>query len=207
MPTQAKWYFDFVSPYAYLQFKRLNQVSSSLDYEMVPILFAGLLKHWQHKGPAEIDPKRLDTYRHCQWLAEDLGIAFRLPQAHPFNPLPYLRLCIALGNAPEVIGAIFDYIWTEARPVHSEAGVKEIARRLDIDDLGTLLDSPEIKKQLRANTESAIAGGVYGVPTFVVGTERFWGLDQMGMLAQWLAKPDDLAHIATENFSGIPTGL
>ena len=207
MPTQAKWYFDFVSPYAYLQFKRLNQVSSSLDYEIVPILFAGLLKHWQHKGPAEIDPKRLDTYRHCQWLAEDLGIAFRLPQAHPFNPLPYLRLCIALGNAPEVIGAIFDYIWTEARPVHSEAGIKEIARRFDIDDLGTLLDSPEIKKQLRSNTESAIAGGVYGVPTFVVGTERFWGLDQMEMLSQWLAKPDELAHIATENFSGIPTGL
>jgi len=207
MPTQAKWYFDFVSPYAYLQFKRLNQVPSSLDYEMVPILFAGLLKHWQHKGPAEIDPKRLDTYRHCQWLAEDLGIVFRLPQAHPFNPLPYLRLCIALGSAPEVIGAIFDYIWTEAPPVHSEAGIKEIARRLEIDDLGALLDSPETKKQLRANTEIAIAAGVYGVPTFVVGTERFWGLDQMGMLAQWLAKPDELAHIATENLSKFPTGL
>jgi 2-hydroxychromene-2-carboxylate isomerase len=207
MPTQAKWYFDFVSPYAYLQFKRLNQVPSSLDYEMVPILFAGLLKHWQHKGPAEIDPKRIDTYRHCQWLAEDLGIAFRLPQAHPFNPLPYLRLCIALGSAPEVIGAIFDYIWTEAPPVHSKAGIKEIARRLEIDDLGALLDSPQTKKQLRANTERAIAAGVYGVPTFVVGTERFWGLDQMEMLSQWLAKPDELAHIATENLSKFPTGL
>ena len=103
MPAQAQWYFDFVSPYAYLQFKRLNEVPSSLDYEMVPILFAGLLKHWEHKGPAEIGPKRIDTYRHCQWLAEDLGIPFRLPQAHPFNPLPYLRLCISLGSSPEVI--------------------------------------------------------------------------------------------------------
>ncbi|MAK32971.1 MAG: 2-hydroxychromene-2-carboxylate isomerase, partial [Acidiferrobacter sp.] len=53
----------------------------------------------------------------------------------------------------------------------------------------------------------AIAAGVYGVPTFVVGTERFWGLDQMGMLAQWLAKPDEMAHIASANLSELPTGL
>ena len=207
MPAQAQWYFDFVSPYAYLQFKRLNEVPPSLDYEMVPILFAGLLKHWEHKGPAEIEPKRIDTYRHCQWLAEDLGIPFRLPQAHPFNPLPYLRLCISLGSSPEVIDSIFSYIWTESPPVHSEAGFEEIARRLEIDDLKAFLQTPETKKQLRGNTERAIKAGIYGVPTFVVGTERFWGLDQMGMLAQWLAKPDELAHIATANLSELPTGL
>ena len=207
MPAQAQWYFDFVSPYAYLQFKRLNEVPPSLGYEMVPILFAGLLKHWEHKGPAEIGPKRIDTYRHCQWLAEDLGIPFRLPQAHPFNPLPYLRLCISLGSSPEVIDSIFSYIWTESPPVHSEAGIEEIARRLEIDDLKASLQAPETKKQLRGNTERAIDAGVYGVPTFVVGTERFWGLDQMGMLAQWLAKPDELTHIATENVSELPTGL
>ena len=207
MPAQAQWYFDFVSPYAYLQFKRLNEVPPSLDYEMVPILFAGLLKHWEHKGPAEIAPKRIDTYRHCQWLAEDLGIPFRLPQAHPFNPLPYLRLCISLGSSSEVIDNIFSYIWTESPPAHSEAGIEEIARRLEIDDLKASLQAPETKNQLRSNTERAIEAGVYGVPTFVVGTERFWGLDQMGMLAQWLAKPDELTHIATANLSELPTGL
>ena len=207
MPAQAQWYFDFVSPYAYLQFKRLNQVPPSLDYEMVPILFAGLLKHWEHKGPAEISPKRIDTYRHCQWLAEDLGIPFRLPQVHPFDPLPYLRLCISLGSSPEVIDSIFSYIWTESPPTHLEAGIEEIARRLEIDDLKAYLQAPETKKHLRGNTERAIAAGVYGVPTFVVGTERFWGLDQMGMLAQWLAKPDEMAHIASANLSELPTGL
>ena len=106
-----------------------------------------------------------------------------------------------------MIENIYSYIWTESPPAHSEAGIEEIARRLEIDDLKASLQAPETKNQLRSNTERAIEAGVYGVPTFVVGTERFWGLDQMGMLAQWLAKPDELTHIATANLSELPTGL
>ncbi len=165
MPAQAQWYFDFVSPYAYLQFKRLNEVPPSLDYEMVPILFAGLLKQWEHKGPAEIAPKRIDTYRHCQWLAEDLGIPFRLPQAHPFNPLPYLRLCISLGSSPEVINSIFSYIWTESPPVHSEAGIEKIARRLEIDDLKAFYSARD-KKSTTGQHRTRYCGRCLRCPDF-----------------------------------------
>ena len=207
MPTQAKWYFDFVSPFAYLQFQRLDTVPSALDYEMVPVLFAGLLKHWKHKGPAEIRPKRLDTYRHCQWLADRLGVPFQVPQAHPFNPLPYLRLCLSLGTSRELVGAIFSYLWTEGAPAHTESGITELANRLGVENLAEQLNSPSVKQQLRANTEQAIAEGVYGVPTFVVGTERFWGLDQMEMLSEWLANPEGMAHIATQRFTELPSGL
>ncbi len=207
MPTQAKWYFDFVSPFSYLQFKRLDRLPSTLDYDMVPVLFAGLLKRWEHKGPAEISPKRLDTYRYCQWLADRLGVAFQMPKAHPFSPLGYLRLCLSLGSSREVVGAIFDFIWTEGAPVHTEAGIQELANRLGVENLADQLDSPSAKQQLRANTEQAIAEGVYGVPTFVVGTERFWGFDQMEMLCDWLANPDQMTHIATERFAKLPSGL
>jgi len=207
MQQNAQWFFDFVSPFAYLQFKRLDHLPSTFNYEMIPVFFAGLLKHWEHKGPAEIGPKRLDTYRHCQWLADRLGVAFKLPQAHPFSPLPYLRLCLSLGSSREVVGAIFDYLWTECPAVHTEAGIKELANRLGVENLKELLDSPTIKQKLRANTDNAITKGVYGVPTFVVGTERFWGLDQMEMLCDWLANPDKMKHIETKRFTQLPSGF
>ena len=207
MPNQAKWYFDFVSPFAYLQFRRLDQVPSALEYEMVPVLFAGLLKHWEHKGPAEIQPKRVDTYRHCQWLAGRLDVPFQMPQAHPFNPLPYLRLCLSLGSSPKVVGEIFNYIWTEGAPAHTEAGIAELAQRLGVKNLAEELNSPSAKQELRANTEQAIAEGVYGVPTFVVDTERFWGLDQMEMLSEWFANQDEMTQISTKRFTTFPSGL
>ena len=208
MPNQAKWYFDFVSPFSYLQFRRLDRVPPALEYEMVPVLFAGLLKHWEHKGPAEIQPKRVDTYRHCQWLAGHLGVPFQMPQAHPFNPLPYLRLCLSLGSSPKVVGEIFNYIWDRggARPYRGRhRRTCPTARRRK--SCGPDLNSPSAKQELRANTEQAIAEGVYGVPTFVVDTERFWGLDQMEMLSEWFANQDEMTQISTKRFTTFPSGL
>ena len=207
MPNQAKWYFDFVSPFSYLQFRRLDRLPPALEYEMVPVLFAGLLKHWEHKGPAEIQPKRVDTYRHCQWLAGHLGIPFQMPQAHPFNPLPYLRLCLSLGSSPKVVGEIFNYLWAEGAPAQTEAGIAELAQRLGVENLAEELNSPAAKQELRANTEQAIAEGVYGVPTFVVDTERFWGLDQMEMLSEWFVNQDEMIQISTKRFTKFPSGL
>ena len=72
----AKWYFDFVSPFAYLQNLRLDEFSTHLKIDRKPLLFAGLLKHWDSKGPAELPPKRLFTYRHVQWMADRLDIGW-----------------------------------------------------------------------------------------------------------------------------------
>ena len=69
------WYFDFVSPFAYLQFAGHPGIFQRPDVDMKPVLFAGLLKHFEHKGPAEIEPKRIHTYRHTQWQADKYGIA------------------------------------------------------------------------------------------------------------------------------------
>jgi len=91
------WYFDFLSPFAYLSLGRVEQLSAKIDIRYRPVLFAGLLQHWGNKGPAELAPKRLWTYRWCTWRAARDGIAFRFPSAHPFNPLPYLRLSSRLA--------------------------------------------------------------------------------------------------------------
>lgn len=61
--TKAKWYFDFISPFAYLQLARFSQLPADLDITPVPVVFSALLKHWGQLGPAEIPPKRRFVYR------------------------------------------------------------------------------------------------------------------------------------------------
>src|SRR5687768_8342398 len=95
MTTSIDWYFDFVSPYSYICFNRLDELPIEPSYK--PVLFAGLLNHWGQKGPAEIPAKRRWTYRWCTWWAHELGVPLRFPAAHPFNPLQHLRLAIACG--------------------------------------------------------------------------------------------------------------
>ena len=108
------WYFDFISPFAYLQHAKFAQLPASVTVEYRPILFAGLLNHWQNVGPAEIAPKRIFTYKHCYWKAKQAGIPFNMPPAHPFNSLFALRLAIALKCQPNAIQTLFDVIWKHA---------------------------------------------------------------------------------------------
>src|SRR5258708_27957630 len=103
------WYFDFVSPYSCICLHRLQEISVPITYR--PGRFGGLLNHGGQKGPAEIPAKRRWTYRWCTWWAKELGILFRFPAEHPFNPLRHLRLAIACGNAPDAVKRIFDSIW------------------------------------------------------------------------------------------------
>src|SRR5678816_2446743 len=99
----ALWYFDFVSPFAYICLHRLKELPQDVRVQYRPVLFAGLLGHWGQKGPAEIAPKRAWTFRHIAWLSHTLNVPAETPATHPFNPLPLLRLslaCSPAGGAP-----------------------------------------------------------------------------------------------------------
>ncbi|MEO0317422.1 MAG: hypothetical protein RL404_1099 [Pseudomonadota bacterium] len=191
--SPADWYFDFISPFAYLQWRRLRKEASSLALRPVPVLFAGLLAHWDNKGPVEIPPKRGWTYAHCLWIARRHGIPMRLPAGHPFNPLPLLRLSIALGNTTQVIDRLFDFVWRDG---HLPGAASDWQRLLD--ELGASpaqLETDAVKAALKANGERAIAAGVFGVPTAVVGSDLFWGVDATDML---------LARVAGDAFFTSP---
>src|ERR1700693_6453432 len=95
----AEWYFDFISPFSYLQIVAFDRFPPEVNLTLRPVLLAGLLNHWGHKGPAEIPEKRRFTYRFVQWLAERQGGPMKFPPVHPFNPIKALRLAIAAGNA------------------------------------------------------------------------------------------------------------
>ena len=204
---QADWYFDFVSPFAYLQLMQFKRLPDSLAIRYRPILFAALLGHWGQKGPAEIAAKRRQTYRQCQWKADRAGVPFRFPDVHPFNPLRALRLAIALDTEPAVVGAIFEFIFAEGRDIQNDDDWRELAGRLELDDPDALVARQEVKDALRENTEEAIARGVFGVPTFVLDGELFWGEDLTDMLLDYLADPELFASDEMVRIDGMPMGV
>lgn len=204
----ADWYFDFISPYAYLQFCRFDSLPPNLRIACKPVLFAALLGRWGHKGPAEIPAKRLHTYRFCKWYADRSGIAFTMPPAHPFNPLPALRLAIAAGSGREAVGAIFDVIWGEGFDVSQDEGWRRVCERLDMnaDDASGRIAAPEVKTALHANSDEALARGVFGVPTFAVDGELFWGDDSTDMFLDYLDAPERFRSGEMARIAAVPIG-
>lgn len=202
---QLDWYFDFISPFAYLQSELLDGLQGVHAIHYRPLLFAGLLKHWDNKGPAEIAPKRLWTFEHCVWLAHSHGIPMRLPPAHPFNPLPLLRLCLALGSTPQAVQRLFRFVWRDGHlPTEGESW----AALLDeLQATPEMLEAPEVKAALKANGERAIAAGVFGVPTAVVDGRCFWGLDGTPMLQAYLNGDAFFASPELKAAQDLPQGL
>lgn len=188
-PRPADWYFDFISPFSWLQWRRLGTLRDRLAVRPVPVVLGAMLARFENKGPAEIPAKREFTYRFVHWQARRAGVPLRFPPTHPFNPLPALRLAVALDARDEAIDAIFREAWEHGRAIDSIDALAPLAARFGIHDAAAALGAPAVKDRLRANTDAAIACGVFGVPTLDVGGMRFWGNDATPMLEDWLADP------------------
>jgi 2-hydroxychromene-2-carboxylate isomerase len=183
------FYLDFISPYAFLAFEKLPEALKGISYSVTykPLLFAGLLKHHGQLGPAEIAGKREWTYRQVLWLAQQHGVALQLPASHPFNPLPLLRLAVACDAhaIPNryVCETIFRHVWQTgleaADAQRMEALTAQLAPQREVS-------SSDVKAQLKANADEAIAQGVFGVPALVVDGKVFWGFDALPMLRAYL---------------------
>nr|WP_319564448.1 2-hydroxychromene-2-carboxylate isomerase [uncultured Rhodoferax sp.] len=183
------FYLDFISPYAYLAFEKLPEalMGHHIHVSYKPVLFAGLLKHHGQLGPAEIPGKREWTYRQVLWLAHRHGVDLQLPAQHPFNPLGLLRLALACGHEGlinrYVAETIFRHVWR---------GGADAADAQRLQTLTEQLAPPQdprsdgVKVQLKANTDQAIAQGVFGVPTLEVDGKLFWGFDALPMLTAYL---------------------
>ena len=186
---KAQWFFDVISPFAYLQSERLGQVAASLELEFKPVLLAGLLNHWGQLGPAEIEPKKLFTYRHVLWLAKRNGVELRFPNSHPFNPLKLLRLAVLAGNNLDNIRKIFRFVWQQGQLPDNDDALYRLVEDLVITDAATRIEDPEVKNRLKANGRKAIDAGVFGVPTFVIDDHVIWGLDATEMVLDYVGNP------------------
>ncbi len=195
------FYFDVVSPYAYLAFERIPHVLEGLSYEVhyQPVLLAGLLSHFGQKGPAEIEPKRAWTFRHAAWMARQHGLPLQMPSVHPFNPLPLLRLALAVsarGLLPNrwICEQLFRHVWcSEDGPQdpNDPQRLAALTSRL-VDSAvarGRTPDSPQsphVKQSLKDATDRAIDLGVFGVPHMQANGRRYFGLVALELLSSAL---------------------
>ena len=206
---QITFYLDFVSPFAYLAFEKLPEALLGLSYavDYRPVLFAGMLKHHGQLGPAEIGPKRDWTYRQVLWLAHTQGIPLQMSAAHPFNPLALLRLALACDARVAnryVCETIFRHVWRGGADAADTQRLAALTQALQPrrDPAGD-----DVKADLKANTEEAIARGLFGVPTCAVDDKLFWGFDALSMLRAYLEGDAWFASGAWEAAQRLPVGV
>lgn len=199
MSRTIRFTFDFISPNAYLAWTQLPKLAERHEaaIEPVPVLFAALLEASGRLGPAEIPLVMRWMWKNVLRKSILLGVPFQPPAFHPFNPLLALRassLPLADGERRKVIDALFRAVWVDGIHVADEDQVRRVldAHGLDGATLVAQAQRPEAKDRLRAQTQDAIARGVFGVPTMEVGEELFWGYDDFPHLDLALAGQDPL---------------
>jgi len=204
------FYFDYISHNAYLAWWRLEALEKryGVEFEFVPVLFAGLLNAHGQLGPAEIPAK-------AWWMAKDvlrkaalLGVPLVPPASHPFNPLLALRVSsleMEPGDRRKVVATVFDATWGQGLDVSNPEVVASVLDKEGFNgaELIALSGSGETKDRLREQTESAIAKGVFGVPTVRVDDELFWGYDDFNHVELYLAGEDPLDRSALEGWGRI----
>jgi len=201
---EITWYFDTVSPFSFLALPAVEALAARRTVALRPVVFGAVLAHWGGLGPAEVPPKRLHTYRLCQFLADRAGVPMRFPPRHPFRSLDAQRLLTALGATPAAVRAVFDFIWREGRDPGDPAEFAELRGRLADPDPGGLDGA---KAALRGATEAAVAAGVFGVPTLRIGAELFWGLDAVPMAEAWLEDRSLFARGEMARLAELPVGV
>lgn len=194
------FYFDFISPYSYLAWVSLSKWAEQyqLHIRPIPVLFAGLLKHYGQLGPAEIKPKAVWMYKDLLRKARALAIPLAAPASHPFNPLLALRVaCLDAGEQKklELINAIYSAVWAKSIDVSSEQGMAQVLEPLGMDVAVTVAqaNAQDNKQQLIDNTQSAIDKQVFGVPSLIVDDQLFWGVDDLQNLKLYLQAQDSVS--------------
>lgn len=209
------FYFDYISPYAYLGFTQIHAVAERHGREVIalPVLFAALLNHNGHKGPAEIPSKREYVFRDVLRIGARLGERIEPPPSHPFNPLLALRVTLAAAQGDErrrVIAALYRATWGEGANggpgIMDEAGIRAAlaGAGVDADALLAGAVTPQVKTALRDSTTAALEAGVFGVPSVIADGELFWGVESFGHLERFLRGEDPVQAEDLERWRDLP---
>ena len=195
---EIHFYFDFISPYAWLAFQALPQTLDGIAHRVHyhPVVFGAMLKHHGQLGPAEMPGKRVWTYRQVMWLAKQQGTVLKMPASHPFNSLTLLRMAVATAPngepAREVAETIFKHVWCSGLEATDTGRIDELQKKLtqlmqqSQPHFQMNIQSPEIKQNLQQQTQAAIDLDLFGVPSMVVNGQLFWGQDALPMLRAYL---------------------
>ncbi len=190
--------FDFGSPNAYLSMKALPELleRTGADLVITPCLLGGIFKATGNKAPmiqyADAPAKLAYENLEMRRFIEKLGLTkFRLNPHFPVNTLTIMRGAIVAeddGNLDDYVDAVNRAMWEEGLKMDDPEVIAPFLSANGFDGPALLerTQEPEIKAKLVANTEAAVARGVFGIPTFFVGDEMFFGKDRLGQVEEAL---------------------
>jgi 2-hydroxychromene-2-carboxylate isomerase len=191
--------FDFGGPNSYLAHKVLPDLCAQTGATPIytPMLLGGLFKLTNNQAPliryAETPAKRNYEMLEFDRFVKAHNIPFRMNPHFPINSLQLMRGAVAaqhLGCFMPYVEAIMAAMWEDGANTGDPEVVRAIVDKAGLNG-GALLakaDEPEVKAELVANTERAAERGAFGVPTFFVGDEMFWGKERLGQVATELTK-------------------
>jgi 2-hydroxychromene-2-carboxylate isomerase len=175
-------FFDYTCPFAYLASTQVRARAIPVTWK--PILLGGVFKATgtvqdlsENLGPA----KGAHNLEDMQRWARKYGVTLRMPPRHPMRSVEALRATLATKIDPNVIHGFYRAYWVDNRPVSDRETIHDVvtAAGHDAEAVLAAIETPEIKDDLRARTDEAIAKGVFGVPAWVVGGELYWGQDRL----------------------------
>ncbi len=199
MTKTFEFHFDFGGPNSYLAHKVLPEFCAANGVKAVylPILLGGIFKLTGNRPPmeryADAPAKRAYEMLEFDRFVRANTIPFKMNPHFPINSLSLMRGVVAAQHldcfAP-YIEAIMAAMWEDGANTGDPEVVKDVLEKagLDSNALFTKAEDPEVKAELIANTEKSAARGTFGVPTFYVGDEIFWGKERLGQVAEALAK-------------------
>jgi 2-hydroxychromene-2-carboxylate isomerase len=193
MAKTLEFLFDFGSPASYLAYERLPELLGRTGAKAVyaPMLLGGVFKATGNASPATIPSKG-------RWMNTDLarwarryGTEFNRNPYFPINTLHLMRGATGLIGDPRFMAycdAVFEAMWREPRNLGDPAELADVLERIGItaDEFRALVERDDVKERLKAATETAVARGVFGAPTFFVGDEMFFGQDRMDFVEEAL---------------------
>ncbi len=198
--ARAEFLFDFGSPNAYLAHKVLPGIEArtGVKFAYVPILLGGVFKLIGNKSPMvvfagvknKLEYEELETRR---FIARHGIAAFRFNPNFPVNTLTIMRGALAAearGCFAPYVEAVFRAMWEEGLKLDEPEVIRAALDGAGLDGAGLLARTQDsaVKDRLLANTEAAVARGVFGAPSFFVEGELFFGKDRLGAVEDEIAK-------------------
>lgn len=203
MKKKINFYFDFLSPYSYVAWTWVRV--QDYDFTYTPVSIPSIISHYGTLGPAQIKPKRNYLFKDLLRYTKMNNIPFTSPKNLPFNSLYALRLALAEVSGEsqkEVIDTIFRAGWEHGLDIGSDDVLREILAQKGqpVDELFAKMEAREARIHLKNNISKALEQDLFGVPSFLVDEEIFWGNDSIKYLEMYLAGSDPLDHEKYQNF-------
>ncbi len=184
---QPQFLFDFGSPNAYLAHKVIPGIEARTGaaFDYVPVLLGGIFKLTNNRPPmiafgpvkGKMEYEMLETRR---FIARHALTRFQMNPHFPVNTLALMRMAVAAGQMgvlPAYVDAAFHHMWEAPRKMDDPATIRAalLESGLDAEALIAAAQTHEVKQALLNATEDAVNRGAFGIPTFFVGTEMYFG--------------------------------